>query len=188
VYDRANPSRAKFPPHLHNTWIGFDFKQSRMHLFGLDTVTLGVTSKLRLDDGLMKGIPLRNPVGGHYGPDGALYILNYDGSYSAFNPGIARVEYTGTCRQEPGAVRRSQDGWSRFNISLSPMALEVRESGAHVFELYGARGARLSRMTGKQGARYEFAALRRERGLVPGVYLARVETAAGIFLRKVSLL
>lgn len=188
VYDRANPSRAKFPPHLHNTWIGFDFKQSRMHLFGLDTLALGVTSKLRLDDGLLKGVPLRNPVGGHYGPDGALYILNYDGSYSAFNPGITRVEYVGACRQEPGAVRAPGPDWRRFNISLSATFLEVRESGPHVFELFGPDGARRLRLEGNQGARYDFAALRGERGLGRGIYLARMGTATGAFLRRVSFL
>ena len=186
LYNPANPSRSKFPPHLHNSWIGFDWKQSQMHVFGLDTNTLTVTTKTRLDNGLFKGIGLRGPLGAHYGPDGALYLLNYDGSYSTFNPGITRVEYTGTCLPSGDAIRA--DAAQRFNIVLTPTALEVRESGPHAFALFDHAGRRLLDLRGVQGARYDFVALRSRAGLKPGLYLTRVETAAGVYIRRVSFL
>lgn len=143
LFDANNPSPTKFPPQFRNTWIGFDFSGSHMWLMNLDSANLTVGAKTQADIGLFKGLGLRSPLGAHYGPDGALYLLNYDGFYSTINPGITRIDYLGNCKVAGSGISVSERLASTLNISLSPITLDIRESGEHEFSLFDISGNRL---------------------------------------------
>jgi hypothetical protein len=188
VFDPSLKSDIKFPPQMHNTWITFGFKQSRMFVMNLDTVGIHVTKQTEVSGsgGLFSALNLRSPLGAHYGPDGALYVLNYDGFYSTINPSITRVDYVGSCKV---AVTEAKPKLEKiYAISLSPDRLVVREAGRHEFTLFDIKGNKLVTLRGEQGAEYSFDKLRAEYHLNQGVHVVNVKTEKGLFVRNVSLL
>jgi cytochrome c len=192
AFDPSLASDRKFPPHLNNAWFGWDWKFSphSMWIFTLDSNDISkAPQRTRVDNGLFRGIPLRAPTQMKFGPDGSLYVLNYDGSYSTLNPGVVRVDYLGNCRiavtsvnPKPAAPRPGP----LFAITLSPAGLRVDEPGFHEMELYDLAGMRILSRAGKEGAYYSFRDLR-PGGLEKSVHLVRVKTARGLFVRKVAL-
>jgi cytochrome c len=186
LFDPALDSKTKFPPQMHNKWFGFSWKNSVMYMFTLDTNSLKVTDSLRIDKTLFGGVKLLSPLSAKFGPDGSMYILNYDGgNYTPGNTGVTRVDYTGGC---VSPVRPEAGNYRAFSIKLSPARLEVDEAGAHEFSLFDLRGHRLLVLRGKQGAEYSFDKLRAELKLEKGVHLVRVQTARGLFTGQVSFL
>ncbi|MEO7425858.1 MAG: PQQ-dependent sugar dehydrogenase [Fibrobacteria bacterium] len=194
TFDPSLNSDVKFPPSFHNKWLlgGFyDISQKGgLYVATFDTTTLKVTNTLRIDNGIFSGVKIRNFIGAKYGADGALYILNYDGYYnSALNPSVMRVTYTGKCKVPvvTKAVAKPRNvGYQ--NIWLSQRDLKVKEPGRHTFTLFDLAGNKVYSATGVQGAQYVFSDLEAKAGIKRGVYLVKVETAAGEFVRQASLL
>jgi cytochrome c len=195
TFDPSLNSDVKFPPMFHNKWLIAGFydasQKGGMYVATFDTTTLKVTNTLRVDNGIFKGFTVRNFIGAKYGADGALYILNYDGYYSqANNPSIMRVTYKGNCKvplTEPNsALSKPRNGYQK--IWLSQRDLMVGEPGEHTFSLYDLAGHKVYSVTGKQGADYLFSALEAKAGIKRGIYLVKVETATGEFVRQASLL
>lgn len=187
-FNHSLDSKTKFPPHLNNTWLGWDFDVSPhpLWIFTLDSNSWKVTKQTRADNGLFSGTPLRRPTNMEYGPDGALYILNYDGFYSTVNPGVVRIDYVGSChlpvKPEPSAVLPEKD----FSIRLSQAGLFVGEAGTHEMDLHDLAGKRILSRKGGQGAHYSFRDLRPGAG-EPVIHIVRVKTKRGLFLRKIAL-
>lgn len=188
VFDPYLDSRVKFPMHLHNTWITFSFQFNQMHIHSLDSVEVKVAGTQRVDNRLFTGIGLRSPVQAKYGPDGALYILYYDGQpyLPSVNPAIRRIEYTGACN--PVSIRPAGRPLpADFGVAFKSGVLRVDEDGIHAATLTDLRGAVRWQASGKAGAEYRLADLRGRSRLETGVYTLRVRTARGTFLRNLSL-
>lgn len=196
-YERNLKSGIKFPPHLSNSWVLMTCYGSpsngNMWIAMLDSTSVnpalqGVPQQQGTAGVVRFGI--RNPLQAKYGPDGALYILNYGstGAYgSGNNPGMIKIGYTGSCVLPPVAISSGQGG-RRLNISMSSEGLVVREGGRHELGLYNSEGARLLVLDGSGETRYSFTRLAARYGLKKGVYVVRVKTANGQFTRKVSML
>jgi cytochrome c len=188
VYDPGLASKTKFPPHLNNTWIGFNWFQSLMYFFDLDTVNLAVTRKTEVSGAgnLFAAVPLRRPLEAKYGPDGALYILNYDGYYTQRNAGVTRVDYVGKCAvTDVAAAPRPA---ARLSIRLSSFRLEVTEPGDHEFGLFDPSGRKVFAARGLQGAVYDLDRLRAKLGLKKRVHFVSVKTSRGVYNGTVSFL
>jgi hypothetical protein len=124
-----------------------------------------------------------------YGKDGALYLLNYDGYYnSVINPSVVRVTYVGNCKVPLSAARPRANDYGYQKIWLSGRSLVVGEKGGHTFSLYDLGGHRVYSTRGVQGADYVLSDLIARQGLKRGVYVIKVETAQGLFIRPASLL
>lgn len=182
-FDPGLASESKFPPHFDDKWIVSGFRGG-MWVVTLDSVTLKPINTLKVDNGLFGSFISRNHVMSMYGRDGALYILNYDGYYnSALNPGAMRVAYKGDCR--PGVSARDARPEPYQKIWLTAKGIEVGEAGPHAIALFDLGGRRVWSARGNGAKGYGFAAMRA--GLRPGIYQARVTSAAGTFTRRVSL-
>src|SRR5690606_6429989 len=99
--------------HFHNVWLLMPSTSGNNPLYSvrIDSTTVKVTgTPLRLDNGLL-GLTtapanLRRAIQASYGPDGALYLLNYGGGDYAntANSGVVRVAYTGSCLPATSSV------------------------------------------------------------------------------------
>lgn len=191
AFDPGLDSRTKFPPHLHNTWITMDYNgtaNNPLWIHTLDTNTLKVTRSTaeHTGTGLFSGIGLRRPIQAKYGPDGALYILNYDGRYDTVNPSVFRIDYIGTCRI-PVAARPPVPVEPDLALVLSMASLTIREPGRHELALYDLSGNRKGQLEGTGPAKYSLEGLRMRFGLERGVSVARIRTLRGMVQRKLSV-
>jgi len=192
VFDPGLDSRTKFPPQMHNTWITMDFVGTANHplwIHNLDSATLRVTqtTAAHAAAGLFAGINMRRPVQAKYGPEGALYILNYDGRYDTVEPSIFRVDHVGACSVAVSSRPRPPAG-PALSLTLSPTHLVVHEAGRHELEIRDLAGNRRAVLAGGQGARYSLPDLRKRFALGNGIHIARVSTSRGTALRQISLL
>ncbi len=186
-FDPSLNSEVKFPPHFNNKWLVAGFRGG-MWAVTVDTNTLAVTNTLKVDNGIFSSLPIRNFIGAKYGKDGALYMLNYDGYYNqAVNPGVTRVIYKGSCKVAVD-VKAEPAAEAYQKIWLSQTDLKVGEKGEHSFSLFDLSGHKVYQARGKEGADYVFAALAAKSGLKPGVFVVKVETLQGPFVRRISLL
>jgi hypothetical protein len=180
----------KFPPHLDNTWLMSSYQSSHLWMAPVDGSgpELKVpATPVRMDgSGLFKSFPVRNFIQAMYGKEGALYVLNYDGpAYGAANnPGLFRVEYNGSCRV-PVSARGLEPRYQ--SIWINTAGITIREGGAHRAALFDVTGKEVWSGAGSGPREYRLGAIRTEAHLRPGVYFARVKTAAGEISRPVSL-
>lgn len=189
TYKRDLKSKTKFPPHFDHSWLLLSEKANSLYAVFLDSNTAALkTNPLRLDNGLIP-MALRNPVQAKYGPDGALYVLNYSGQaggdYSTDNPGVTRIDYKGTCRLNAVPVTEKATR-KPLNIALTPRDLTVDEEGEHVFRVLDLKGRALFTRAGGRGARYDFAKLKAERKWPSGLYQIQVNTPRGSLSRIAS--
>jgi cytochrome c len=187
AFDHNLNSKDKFPLHFDNKWLVAGFYDG-MWVATLDTNTLAVTNTLKVNTGVFSGFKVRNHVMSMYGKDGALYILNYSGYYDvADNPGVMRIAYKGSSCA-PVAVAQAPKPEAYQKIWLSSTNLEIGEQGRHEFSLFDLSGRAVFRAEGDSGARYDFARLGAGAPLRKGVYVVKVRTAQGLFMRRISLM
>jgi cytochrome c len=193
VYNRNLKSGVKFPPHFNHVWLAMRSEGGGSSVYGVlvDSVAVAPTGMpQRLDNGVLavttSPANIRRPVQASYGPDGALYFLNYGGAdYSATaNSGVLRVAYTGSCVLAPVSIHAARP-LSEARVSLNGSRLKVLESGRHEITLLSSDGREVFRAAGEAGATYELGAVI---GARRGVYVLRVKTSEGLFARSVPLL
>ncbi len=93
-YDGALDSKRKFPPHWDGKWFVTDCNNGEMDTLNLNAKNDGITTHARF----FAATRLVRPLDMKFGPDGALYVLNYAGWFSAeASTSIQRIEYTGSC-------------------------------------------------------------------------------------------
>jgi cytochrome c len=186
AFDRGLASATKFPPHLNETWINMSWQTGQMHISTLDTNKAEVLKTQRVDDGLFGAWKFRNPLQAKYGPEGSLYVLNYDGFYTVLNPGVFRIDYVGSCRPAV-STRKENLRTANPGITLRDRTLSIRESGAHEFSLYDLGGKLRARRAGSGEADYPLWEPGNPLKLEKGVYTLRVHTAKGSLVRNLSL-
>lgn len=194
VYNRNLKSPVKFPPHLDNSWVLMTTYGPNSPTSGslwitmLDslTPTIRVAPQQQATTGLLR-FSVRNPINAKYGPDGALYVLQY-GSSSAYNsgnnPGAIRIDYKGSCVLPPTSVSAPRP-LSEMRMTLEGSRLQVLAAGHHVIDLLAADGREVFHGSGESGASYD---LDRLAGARKGVYVLRVKTSQGVFSRKLPML
>ncbi|MCD6024368.1 MAG: carbohydrate-binding protein [Fibrobacteria bacterium] len=192
LYDRNLKSAVKFPPHLHHQWLMMQSVNNSVSVYGVFVDSAAVTTTgtpVRLDNGVLAVTTapanVRRPVQASYGPDGALYFLNYGGGdYAATgNSGVLRVTYNGTCKLAPSSVSDVRP-LSDLRMTFNAGRLQILEAGRHEVTLLTAGGREVFRAAGDAGAAYDLGELRAARG---GVYLLRVKTAKGVYARNLPL-
>ncbi len=108
-YDGTLDTKRKWPPHWDGKWIVSDCNQNyldSMNLAGID----GIASHGKF----LKSVKVTFPLDLKFGPDGALYVLNYAGWWSVTkNTSIQRIEYTGSCLPASSALAESRRDASR---------------------------------------------------------------------------
>lgn len=181
VYHRALRNRDKLPPHLTNRFFHLSFQANRLWVNTVDTATGRITATDRVDATLMR-VPLRSPLAARIGPDGALYVLNYDGYYTTLRPAVSRMGYTGSCFLTPipnAAAERPAE------IGLAWSSSGFFAPGDHAFTLHDLDGRRLLEREIRGPARYAFADFRARQGLKGGVGILRVRTVRGSWSGKI---
>jgi cytochrome c len=193
-FDPALDYAGKFPPQFDEKWLVSGFYGG---VWGVTVDTLqhpfksagGTPPKMDASGGLFSKIAgsFRNPASMKYGKDGALYILNYDGTRyttSNTNPGVVRVVYTGSC-SPVSAARKPQAPYQ--SIWIDPLGITIRETGPHAASLYDLAGHRVWSDQAMGPKEYRLKDLRARAALRPGLYLARVITPAGEVSRRISV-
>jgi hypothetical protein len=100
-YDGYSKSKRKFPPHFNGKLFATDHTAQWLRI-----VTLNKTLDTALSESEFfhpnKDIHYEKPVDVIFGPDGALYIIHFIGSWFKDNAKhhISRIEYKGDCRPE----------------------------------------------------------------------------------------
>jgi cytochrome c len=99
-YDGKLASSIKFPPHFNKMWFMADHNKSWLKVAPVDS-TGKVGKQTQLWTALNFATPTNvqtHPIDLEFGPDGALYVIEYGGYFKANeNTKIIRIEYTGTC-------------------------------------------------------------------------------------------
>jgi hypothetical protein len=192
VFNPNLKSKTKFPPHFHNTWFNHGFNGG-IWLHQLDTANLGISKTTRIEGGIFSGVKVRNHVQSKYGPDGALYILNYSGYYNTDNPGIARVDYVGNCVVAPVAIAPNAQNTDRlpashYGIRYVAGAWTVTAEHSHRFEITDLSGKVVFAESGVTGARYALDAIQAKQHLPQGLLMVRITTSKGVYSKTVSVL
>jgi cytochrome c len=190
-YDGDLNSTIKFPPHFTRKWLVSDFNgdANKMKLFTLDADATKIVS----EEQVISTIPLHGPLDIQQGPDGALYVNNYDGyRTSGTNTGLIRIEYTGDCHPaEPklettttvGAPWADRSPLSGPRVEILPGAgfsVSVATSGEFTLQVRDLMGRPLASRTAKGPAPVSLEEVKQA-----GVYLLQVTSAEGVKSMKV---
>jgi cytochrome c len=178
AYDAASPSRIKWPPHFDGAWIITDWSQgsAAAGLRGAKIFKLSATGET-LTDSLkwFRNLGWSNPISFEQGADGALYIVNYSGFFSATSgTHIGRLEYAGSCFPTTSAASRPSP--SRPEFVFDARGLRIDATGPSRIIIRDAAGKLLFSARQDGPARYPLG----DRLAQAGVYLATLETAAGV--------
>jgi cytochrome c len=93
-YDGQLQSERKFPPHFDGKWFVTDCNNGNMDTLVLNNNADGVSAHARV----FSKFHFNRPLDMKFGPDGALYVINYAGWFSAdAATSIQRIDYKGTC-------------------------------------------------------------------------------------------
>ncbi len=195
-YSGTLNSSVKFPPHFHGAWLVGDFNKHWIDGVKLDAAGSQVQAQARLfagtgTDNLLR-LPFLSNVSGslleqRFGPDGALYILNYNGyRTTTANTGLYRVRYRGSCR--PGTASLAQDRAIRLaaNYRLEGRVLVIGEAGAHNAAVRDVAGRVLWSRRGDGPARYDLAAPLSQGHAPEGVGILTVDGPSGRFTRALA--
>jgi cytochrome c len=190
-YDGDLNSSIKFPPHFHRKWLVSDFNgdNNKMTLFTLSDDGTKITAT----DDKVTGVLLHGPLDMQLGPDGALYVNNYDGyRTSNANTGLVRIEYSGACRPpeprlEPVALgnapSRELPAWAGPKVEVlqtAGLTVSVATTGSFTLTLRDLQGRPLAtrNATGSAPVTLSEAA-------GTGVYLLNVTSSEGTKVLKI---
>jgi cytochrome c len=192
-YDGELVSTIKFPPHFNRKWLVSDYNgdNNKIKAFTLSDDGTRITAE---DNAI--GILLHSPLDMQMGPDGALYVNNYDGTRAipvGTNTGIIRIEYTGSCHpMEPVAERvpdTSKVALARWDRGYGPsieilrgsvLSVSVKTTGPFSVDLTDLHGRTLSSLTSVGDKPVSLAGT-----AATGVYLVRVTSGEGTRIRKI---
>jgi glucose/arabinose dehydrogenase len=192
-YDGDSPSPYKLPPHFHRKWILSDFR-SRFIAATLDEEGTRITARDTVFQHLTTYAGSNNPntntvVEARQGPDGALYIINYNGWYNTVaTTSIARFEYSGSCRPTepkleriPG-TRAARPGRELPGVRVEGALVDISIPGPHSIELTDLSGRNILTRNAEGARRHSLPSSGHE-----GLRILRVRTSAGELTRPIYL-
>jgi hypothetical protein len=179
-YDGDSPSPIKFPPHFDKAWFVGDWRKDWIKIYKTDEAGGRLTDSLTW----FGKFGFNNVLDIQQGPDGALYVLNYEGSFgSTPRTHIGRVEYTGSCKPsepkfpvpDPSAVREAGSG-AAPEAWLGAGILRVEQAGDYRLDIRDALGRPVRSIRGSGAAAWTYAEL----GILErGLYFITVATGEG---------
>lgn len=134
---RYNPklvSASKMPPHFDRLWLVTDFNKDWIWGFKLNPEGTKIVDSVHFTDpgGLFANLKtsLKDPLDFQVGPDGALYILNYDGWYdSGPLTSIVRIKYKGTACAAGDAIVYEKAGCTvKTDANYDPSATHLNQA------------------------------------------------------------
>jgi len=89
-YDARSESRTKWPAHYDGKPLFYEWTRDYIKAF-----TLNGKDQVTAIESVVPSIPIDNPMDVEFGPDGALYVLEYGDGYFLENPEaqLARIDY-----------------------------------------------------------------------------------------------
>ncbi|MDB5051576.1 MAG: secreted glycosyl hydrolase [Fibrobacteres bacterium] len=178
-YNGSLQSNVKFPPHFDGLWFVADFQNNEMDTISLNKAGTAMIAKAKV----FPTLKITNLLDMKTGPDGALYILNYAGFFTASaQTGIVRIDYTGSCRPDIATAIAAPE---KSMVQARGMMVEVEASqGRHELAIGNLQGRTLATFKGEGAMAYDVAGAV---GNHPGLYIAKLTTAAGVFSRTLIL-
>ncbi len=186
-------SSVKFPPHFTRKWLVSDYNGDNNKVKALTLSDDG--TKVTAEENVI-GIPLHSPLDIQYGPDGALYVNNYDGTRAipvGTNTGIVRIEYTGTCHPPTPLLettvsigaKAAREGiaWNGPRVDILPgatLAVSVATEGGFTLSLRDLQGRPLASRAARGSAPVTLDEVKQA-----GVYLLNVTSSEGTKVVKV---
>ncbi|HTV22876.1 MAG TPA: PQQ-dependent sugar dehydrogenase, partial [Polyangiaceae bacterium] len=116
-YRRDNRSSNQWPRYFDGVPIFYEWSRDRLFEFRLDR--RGRFDEIRP---LLASIPVDNPIDMQFGPDGALYVLEYGDGFNLENPEakLARIDYVrGNFTPVPVVTASAQFGFAPLTVQLS---------------------------------------------------------------------
>jgi cytochrome c len=116
-YRRNNPSLNHWPRYFDGVPIFYEWTRDKLFEFRLDR--RGHFDEIRP---LLASIPLGNPIDVEFGPDGALYVLEYGDGYFSENPNaqLSRIDYVrGNFTPVPQMAASPLFGLAPLTVQLS---------------------------------------------------------------------
>ncbi len=157
-YDGANPSRTKLPPHFDGKWFISDWNNGQGYL---KVVTLNADGSAVTDNRILfPNNSMVGPISIKIGPDGALYVVEYGGTYFATtgDTKIARYEYKGTCLPETPTLPTTTAIAARNRAAAPAMVAEINLGSNRVVDMpEAAKGFRVFDLQGKSVWQYRAA-------------------------------
>ncbi|MDB5050887.1 MAG: hypothetical protein JWO30_3958 [Fibrobacteres bacterium] len=158
-YNPASTSKVKFPPHFEGVWTITDWVQNNnvsnpkgggfqgVKIFKVKPTGDGLLDSLKW----FKNFGIQGALDMQFGPDGALYILNYGNLYfgTSAEAKIARIEYTGSCLPTTfGDLVRSSDP---IDVTHAGELFDVKMDGAYSITIRNLQGRLLMQLPGRNG-------------------------------------
>lgn len=140
-YDADNPSPGKFPEYWDGKAFFAEFSQDYVAAFTLDGPD-GPVSKLENvlpnSERAQNGIPQwDNPMDLEFGPDGALYVLDYGDGFFRQNPdaGLYRIDYAEGNKAPTAVIKADKtSGQAPLTVSFSATGSSDPEKGELTYQ------------------------------------------------------
>ncbi len=170
-YDGSNPSASQFPPQFNRKWLVSGCDNYGFHLLTLNEAGDSVTSEVKI----FSGNATNTMVDMKQGPDGAVYIANY-------NAGIDVIRYTGTCK-DPSLLPEMPTAIAAPDARIRPLkelmtldrqSLSVLTEGPHEVRILDLQGREAVSFRGSGPTSYALPALSAK-----GVFRILIRTESG---------
>ena len=116
-YDRRNTSRTKWPAEFDGLPLFYEWTRDYVQEF-----TLGADNEVTAIREVLPSVIFDNPMDLEFGPDGALYVLEYGDGYFAENPDaqLARIDFVrGNRTPIPKVTATPTSGQAPLTVSFS---------------------------------------------------------------------
>ncbi len=160
-YNPASASSIKFPPHFDGAWTITDWVQNDnvakpagggfqgVKIFKVKPEGDGLLDSLKW----FRNMGITGPLDMQFGPDGALYVLNYGNIYFdvTSETKLARIEYSGSCH--PTALSDRMRKMARTHGAVAAGSFFADRDGAYSITVSDPLGRILARHDALQGRR-----------------------------------
>ncbi len=184
-YQNSINTKIKFPPHFDGTWFVSNMRPNWFEGVTLNAAGTVKETTERLFPSMFGPI-IGEALDFEFGPDGALYVLSYGESWRAADSktGIVRIEYKGSCLptdfvSKIGTVSINKTQLDQNTFKMENQSFSILSEGPHILEIHDIAGRLVFAKTGIGPARYSMLEIPKN-----GIYLLRLQNAAGVFSKK----